>query len=69
MAIPPPESPCWQRLAGGGLARIRTSNLGVQMMVKRLERSPAPVPDKAREVHEFFLKWERGLADEISQFA
>ena len=42
MAIPSPTHPCWSRAAGGGLARIQTSNLALQLMVKRLERSTDP---------------------------
>lgn len=69
MAVPPPDAPCWQRLASGGLSRIRTDNMGVQMMAKRFERSSEPLSDKARELHFFFSKWEGGLKNEIAQFA
>ncbi len=67
MAIPSPTHPCWSRAAGGGLARIQTSNLALQLMVKRLERSTDPAPHKASEIQAFFAKWERILTAEIEQ--
>jgi hypothetical protein len=67
MAVPPPSHPCWQKLAGGGLLRIKTEHLGTQLMCKRLERSAIPVPEKAAEIHAFFAKWERILGAEIAQ--
>lgn len=69
MAVPPPEAACWQRLATGGLARIRTDNMGIQMMAKRFERSTDPLSAKVKELHFFFSKWEGGLKNEIAQFA
>jgi hypothetical protein len=65
--IPPSSNPCWQRLANGGLQRIKTSHLGTQLLAKRIERSTDPVGVKAAEIHAFFVKWERILANEISQ--
>jgi hypothetical protein len=69
MPIPLPTSPCWQRLANGGLAALRTDNVATQMLAKRMERSNAPVTQKAAEIHEYYAKWERSLADEIVQFS
>lgn len=69
MAVPGPNDPCWQRLAAGGLARIKTQNLGAQLLTKRLERSTDPLATKATEIHAFFSKWERTLAAEIQQIA
>lgn len=69
MALPSANSPCWQRLASGGLSRLRTDHLGTQMMIKRLERSTDPVSKKATDLHEYFAKWERGLANEIAQIS
>ncbi len=69
MSLPSPSAPCWQRLAGGGLMRIRTDNIGLQMLAKRLERSPAAPVEKAAEIHEFFAKWQGSLTHEIAQFA
>ncbi len=67
MAVPAPNHPCWQRLASGGLARLKTQHLGTQLMTKRIERSADPVATKAAEVHAFFAKWERALAPELAQ--
>ncbi|EGD58546.1 hypothetical protein Y88_0603 [Novosphingobium nitrogenifigens DSM 19370] len=51
------------------MSRIRTSNVGTQMMIKRLQLSNASVDQKALEIHAYYAKWERGLSDEIAQFA
>ena len=67
MALPNPTHPCWTRAASGGLARIQTSNLAMQLRAKRIERSTDPAGQKAAEVQAFFVKWERILASEIDQ--
>ena len=67
MAVPAPNHPCWHKLAGGALSRLRTQHLGTQLMAKRMERSPDPLPVKAAELHAFFAKWERVLAAEVHQ--
>jgi hypothetical protein len=67
MALPSSSHPCWSRAAGGGLARIQTSNLALQLLVKRLDRSTDPVTQKASEIQAFFTKWERILSAEIDQ--
>jgi len=67
MAIPSSSHPCWARAASGGLARIQTTNLAMQLLVKRLERSTDPAPQKASEIQAFFAKWERILSTEIDQ--
>jgi hypothetical protein len=69
MAIPTPNHPCWQKLANGGLAKLNSQNLGAQLLAKRLERSQAPIAERAAEVHAFFSKWERLLTSELSQLA
>ncbi len=65
--LPPQSNPCWQRLANGGLQRIKTSHLGTQLLAKRIERSADPVNVKAAEIHAFFVKWERILPSEVAQ--
>ena len=67
MAIPPPGHPCWQRLASGSLANIKTEHLGTQLMAKRISRSADPVPAKIAELHAYFTKWERILPNEVAQ--
>ncbi len=67
MPIPPAHHPCWQRLAEGGLARIKTQHLGTQLMTKRLERSTDPTSVKAAEIRAFFERWERALPNEVQQ--
>lgn len=67
MALPPSNHPLWQRLASGGMSRLKTQHLGTQLLTKRLERSTDPMHLKAAEVHAFFTKWERVLASEVQQ--
>lgn len=67
MALPPPDHSCWQKLASGGLAKLSTQQLSLQLMGKRMERSTDAVSVKAAEVHAFFVKWERTLGNEIQQ--
>ena len=67
MALPPKTAPCWQKMASGGMKKLRTSNLGAQMLSQRMELSKLPPAQKADEIYNFFVKWERGLANEIAQ--
>lgn len=67
MALPSPNHPCWSRAASGGLARLQTSNLALQLLIKRMERSTDPTPQKASEIQAFFAKWERILTSEAEQ--
>jgi hypothetical protein len=62
------QPPCWQRLATSGTQKLKTQHLGTQLLLKRLERSADP-PAKAAELHAFFTKWERILANEVQQLA
>jgi len=67
MSLPPPNHPCWLRLANGAMSHLRTQNLAAQLLTKRLERSTAAAVVKASLIREFFLKWEPTLGDEIQQ--
>ncbi|GAA0747298.1 hypothetical protein LRH25_23510 [Ideonella azotifigens] len=67
MAVPTITHACWQRLAGGALANLKTQHLGIQLLTKRLQRSTDPLSVKASELHAFFAKWERVLPNEIQQ--
>lgn len=67
MVIPPPTHPCWQRLAGGALSRLKTQHLGTQFLIKNMERSKDSPHDKALAIRAYFTKWERLLAPEIQQ--
>jgi hypothetical protein len=69
MAIPSPNAPCWQRLASGGLSQLKTDNLATQMLIKRMELSRMPAAEKSREIYNYFVKWERGLATEVAQLS
>lgn len=67
MPVPAPNHPCWQRLANGAIANIKTQHLGTQLMAKRVQRSTDPIPVKAAELHAFFARWERALPAEVQQ--
>ena len=67
MSIPSPSHPCWSKLAQGQLAQIRTEQLGLQLLKKRMEASPLTAAQKATEIHSFFTKWEKILDSEIAQ--
>lgn len=67
MSVPPTNHPCWQKLAGGALAKLRTDHLGTQFLIKNMERSKDPIPVKAQAIHAYFAKWERLLGAELKQ--
>jgi hypothetical protein len=67
MCVPSELHPCWTKLAAGELARLRTEQLGLQLLAKRLDRSDQPMPKKAAEIRAYFVKYERILGTEISQ--
>jgi hypothetical protein len=67
MALPASSDPCWSKAASGGLARIQTSNLALQLLIKRLDRSSDTPAQKASEIQAFFAKWERILVSEVEQ--
>ena len=69
MSLPPNNHRCWQRLASGGLASVKTNFLGLQLMVTRLSRSPATPAAKEVEIRTFFTKYEHALGNEIEQLA
>lgn len=67
MVLPSSTHPCWQKLASGGLVKLTTQQLGIQLMTKRMERSTSSPAEKAAEIYNFFVKWERTLTSEIAQ--
>ncbi|MBY0454122.1 MAG: hypothetical protein K2Q11_04465 [Burkholderiaceae bacterium] len=69
MAIPSQNHPCWQKLASGGFSKLKTNQLGIQLMGKRLDRSTDSVATKSAEIYAYFVKWERTLEAEIQQLS
>jgi hypothetical protein len=69
MAIPGKSDPCWTKLANGGLDRIPTQQLSVNLLRQRLARSPAPSSEKAEEIRRFFETFERVLQSELSHIS
>lgn len=67
MPLPPKTAPVWQKLANGGLKLLSSSNLGMQMLTQRIEMSKLAPAQKLDEIYAFFVKWERGLSNEVAQ--
>jgi hypothetical protein len=65
--IPHADHRCWQRLVTGGAAGIRTSQLALQLLFKRLQGESMTPAQKAHEAYAFFVKYARILGPEISQ--
>ena len=69
--IPGKTSPCWRKLATGE-KKITTTQLGLQMLLKRINGKLTPASPSgeqqvaADELYEFFVKYERILSAEIS---
>lgn len=61
---------CWRNLASGK-TRLQTDNLGLQMLLKRLQGKLGAAPAEADlrgaadELHAFFAKYEKILGNEI----
>jgi hypothetical protein len=68
--IPDKANPCWREMVTGKRS-VQTQMLGLQMILKRMQRHLASSPDDAaiqaaaHEVHGFFLKYESSLSNEI----
>lgn len=68
--IPDKSSACWRELVTGKLP-LKTEMLGLQMLLKRLQRrlqSAAAGSDTgaaAEEVHAFFVKYQGSLENEL----
>lgn len=68
--IPDKSSPCWQQILTGKKT-IQTQTLGLQMLLKRLQRhitpstSEADLSAAAGDLHAFFVKYQSMLANEI----
>lgn len=67
MSLPAEHHRCWARLAGGGLGRLKSEFLALQLLATRLRRSTATDEAKESEVRAFFIKYERALVKEIAQ--
>jgi len=69
--IPEKSSPCWRQLVTGQHT-LKTEMLGLQMLLKRMQRrtlgphTEADVTAAAEEVHAFFVKYQGSLANELS---
>jgi len=68
--IPEKSSPCWRQLVTGQRP-LQTEMLGLQMLLKRMQRrtlgphTAADVASAAEEVHAFFVKYQGSLANEL----
>jgi hypothetical protein len=68
--IPDKSSACWRQLATGKKT-VQTQVLGLQMILKRIQRNLDDAPPEsalqaaAEELHTFFIKYEKILDNEI----
>lgn len=68
--IPTASSPCWRNIVTGK-HQLKTEMLGLQMLLKRMQRHILATPsedgiqDAATEVHAFFVKYEGSLSNEL----
>ena len=67
--IPPAEHRCWLHLSSSASPGIQTRQLGLQLLFKRLQGESLSAAAKAREVHAFFLKYQKILGPEIAQLS
>jgi hypothetical protein len=65
MTVPASSSPCWLRLASGEVPAFQTTHIALKFLLKKLRGDNAPAPSKVKELHEFFVKYERLLDSEI----
>jgi hypothetical protein len=69
--IPNKTNACWRKLATGE-KKIQTTQLGLQMLLKRISSKVTPTAPEAEvaaaagELHDFFVKYEKILSAEIS---
>lgn len=66
MPIPSVEAPCWARLAAGAVPGFKTEHIALKFLLKRLSGDAIAPATKARELHAFFVKFERLLGSEIT---
>lgn len=72
--IPAFEDPCWRALVTGE-RHLQTRQLGLQLMLKRCTTAfrptstPGEIDQAARQLHAFFVRYERVLPQEIAQLA
>ena len=69
MSLPPPTHPCWKRLVSGGISRLKTDQLALQLLCSRLARAETPIEQRCSEVVAFFARFERILGREIAQLS
>ena len=68
--IPNKSNHCWRELAVGKKL-IQTQTLGLQMILKRVNRSTSTTPNEATiliaidELYAFFVKYEKMLTEEL----
>ncbi len=67
MEIPDSTHPCWQKLALQQAPGFAPKQLGLQFLFTRLSHERMTPADKAREIHAFFVRYQRILTWEISE--
>jgi hypothetical protein len=68
--IPPKTSPIWTNLVNG-TTDYKFANAATSMMIfnmrTQFKKDPSRLPAIADEVHKFFVKYERILADDVKR--
>ena len=67
MNIPPSNHPCWARAAAKGTAAFQTKQYSLQMLLKRMDKSPISTAAKATELFKYFTKYHLIVQSELSQ--
>lgn len=66
-AIPDETHPCWQKLATHQVPNFAPKQLGLQFLFTRLSHENMSTLQKAREIHAFFVRYQRILTWEINE--
>jgi hypothetical protein len=66
MSLPSADHACWPRLITGEISAFETRHLALKLLLQRLRGTSGPMGPKVAETRDFFVKFERVLADEIS---
>lgn len=69
MPLPACEHACWPRLIQSHPTTFKTNQAALMFLLKKLQSSHDPMPQRCQTLHAFFMKYERVLAAEIQQLA
>lgn len=67
MGIPQLNAMCWKRLLSGQMPQFHTKHAALMLLIKKLQSSGDDIDVRAKALSDFFVKYERVLANEINQ--